>query len=183
MALTHTAHKLIAEAYPKINCAIDATCGNGHDTLFLAKRCSEKGKVFSFDIQQQAIQVAKKRITENTLTNKVAFFCTSHENMQQHITQKAQVIMFNLGYLPNADKSITTQANSTIKALNSACQLLSNNGLLSILCYPGHAEGKIETEQVKQWLNKLDKQPFIIETHQSNVPTESSPILFIIRKN
>ena len=183
MALTHTTHQLIKEVFPKLDYAIDATCGNGHDTLFLASLCSEKGQVISFDIQECAIQTAKNRIKENGLNNKVTFLCTSHENMQQYVTEPAQVIMFNLGYLPNADKSITTLTNSTINALNTACELLAPNSLLSILCYPGHKEGKIETEHVKEWIRQLDEKRFTNKSHQSTVPKESSPVLFIVQKS
>ena len=181
MALTHTAHQLIRDVFPTLDYAIDATCGNGHDTLFLAKLCTKAGKVLSFDIQQQAIDSAKKQIEENGLTEKVTFLCSSHESMQKHISQKPQVIMFNLGYLPNADKNITTQASSTINALNNACEILAPNGLLSILCYPGHAEGRIETEEVKKWINNLCEKQFITRNYQSTVPTEISPILFMIQ--
>lgn len=182
MALTHTVHKLITEIWPEIDYAIDATCGNGHDTLFLAKHCTTKGRVLSFDIQQQAINSAEKRIKEHELTNTVQFICDSHEHLKQYAKQQAQVIMFNLGYLPNADKNITTQTDSTLTALNAAIEILAPNGLLSILCYPGHTEGKTETEYVKKWIDDLNKQQFETKTHQSTVPTEASPILFITKK-
>ena len=38
---------------------IDATCGNGNDTLFLAEQVPN-GKVFGFDIQKKLLNIQKK---------------------------------------------------------------------------------------------------------------------------
>ena len=46
---------------------IDATAGNGYDTLFLAKLVGESGKVFSFDVQQEAIDSKNVSYTHLTL--------------------------------------------------------------------------------------------------------------------
>lgn len=64
-------------------------------------------------------------------------------------------ITFNLGYLPGADKALVTLADSTLQALDAALQLLAPDGLLSVLCYRGHPEGKIETDAIAQWLRGL----------------------------
>lgn len=41
---------------------IDATMGNGNDTLLLSQLCGESGKVLAFDIQEQALTATQKRL-------------------------------------------------------------------------------------------------------------------------
>ena len=55
ISLVNVAHNLIKDVLHPGDIAIDATVGNGHDTLFLVEQVSPSGKVFGFDIQQAAI--------------------------------------------------------------------------------------------------------------------------------
>lgn len=48
----HLSHDFLAEVIDKEAITLDATMGNGNDTVFLAK--SSK-KVYAFDIQEEAI--------------------------------------------------------------------------------------------------------------------------------
>ncbi len=55
-------HMLIKQSYSgheNLN-FIDATCGNGFDTLFLCRTAGENGHVKAFDIQEQAIERTRK---------------------------------------------------------------------------------------------------------------------------
>ena len=90
--------------------------------------------------------------------------------------------MFNLGYLPGGDKSIITQTDSTITALNIASRILSSNGIITVLAYPGHQGGDLETDQVKNWCKQLDEDQFKISIVYSSENKESAPRLFVIRK-
>lgn len=182
MSLTDKAHQIISKKFSVINVGIDATCGNGHDTVFLAKLCSNLGKVLSFDIQKKALEIAEKEISNSGLLEKVIFINDGHENMSKYIDQKADVIMFNLGYLPNSEKKISTKTETTISALNLASELLTDNGLISIICYPGHTDGKRETEKVKEWLNDLDQKQFKMSEYLSEKVNNSTPFLFILEK-
>ena len=89
--------------------------------------------------------------------------------------------MFNFGYLPKADKMITTTAATSVHALQSALEKLSSDGLLSLICYPGHEQGYIETRAIKQWLTGLDSQTVSIQQHQSQKPTDTTPILYLVK--
>lgn len=160
------------------NIAVDATCGNGNDTLFLAEIAK---KVFAFDIQEIALKNTSERLIESGYITKTRLLLTGHEHIQKHVTEKADVIMFNLGYLPQADKSITTLTDTTLAALNSSLDLLTDNGILSVLCYPGHRTGKIETDAVKQWIDALSAD-FSYQEYLSNYPNDHSPILYQITK-
>lgn len=139
---------------------IDATAGNGHDTAFLAASVGNQGQVFAFDIQQQAIDNTRARLSGKQLDKQVTLFHASHDCMldliPKELQKKISVIMFNLGYLPGADKSMITQTTSTLSALQQSLLLLKENGVLSIMLYPGHAGGEEETLAIFDWSKTLD---------------------------
>ena len=58
------AHEYLRENVREGDTVVDATAGKGRDTLLLASLVGEKGKVFSIDIQQTAIDGAKTLISE-----------------------------------------------------------------------------------------------------------------------
>ncbi len=91
--------------------------------------------------------------------------------------------MFNLGYLPNANKAITTRTESTLQALEQACCALSAGGLITIICYPGHANGARETQAISDYLARLgNTQPFAMIRYNSAQASATTPILFALRK-
>lgn len=139
--------------------AIDATAGNGHDTIFLAERTGDSGHVYAFDIQHEAIENTRMRLREQQLEHRVSLIEKSHEQLQKHVSASDQgriaVIMFNLGYLPGSDKSCITRTSSTLKALDQSITLLKPGGALSVMLYPGHEGGEEETNAVLNWGSKL----------------------------
>lgn len=139
----------------KESIAVDATCGNGNDTLFLAERCKE---VVAFDIQEVAIENTKRRVEELGYKN-VRLVHDSFVTMNQYVTE-ADVIMFNLGYLPEGDKSITTSVDSTLEALNTALELVKVDGCVSVMLYWGHEAGKIERDAVLKFTDGLNSKKF-----------------------
>lgn len=185
MALTNRNHQLIAAHFTNTelskSVAIDATCGNGHDTLFLSKLGFDH--VYAFDLQQQAIDNTRQRLKQENLDN-TTFICASHDTMKEvfdlQCTMKVDCIMFNLGYLPSADKNITTKEETSVQALEQSLELLNKDGLLSILCYPGHPEGARETKAIQSWLQSIDKIWSVIEVLSSH-PSPKSPILYMIQ--
>ena len=106
------AHAFLSEVITKEDIVVDATMGNGYDTLFLAQLAK---KVYAFDIQEQAIKQTAKRLAEAKVDN-VELLLTGHENVGQYI-KSTKAAIFNLGYLPSADKSVITQPHTTIQAL------------------------------------------------------------------
>ncbi len=145
---------------------VDCTCGNGNDTLFL----SESSKfVYGFDIQQQAIDTTERLLLQNKRTN-FKLICDSHERIDEYVKEKCDVIMFNLGYLPKGDKSITTKSETTITAVEKSLNLLKTNGLVIITCYYGHNEGKKERIDLLNYISTLDKKYIVrkIETLNSD---------------
>ncbi len=160
--------------------AIDATMGNGIDTLFLAKKIGTNGKIYAFDIQNKSVQKSKKLFEKNRITNKVEILQKSHEKMRDSIPPywlgKVNVIMFNLGYLPGGDQSIVTKPESTIKALESSFQFLKKGGLLTIIAYRGHKGGEIESNEVSRWIKKNSG------SLKSQAILTNNPILHICEK-
>ncbi len=154
--------------------AADFTMGNGYDTLFLSKTVGEKGRVFAFDIQQTALESTKKRLTENGAPENYTLICDSHHKAKEYIDCKIKAGMFNLGYLPGGDKSVTTKRETTLEAVQAAIDLLAPDGILLIAVYPGHEEGEIEGELINEMLSKLDRRQYCCAKFRIiNSPTSS----------
>ena len=98
--------KLLKEVIDKNSVVVDATAGNGNDTLFLAKTSAKK--VYAFDIQTLAIDNTRKLIKEAELTDKCEIILDSHFEFDKYINEKIRAVVFNLGYLPNADHESTS---------------------------------------------------------------------------
>ena len=160
--------------------AIDMTCGNGHDTQYLASLVTN-GWVFSVDIQKEALVKAQELLGCDP---RIRFIHQSHsEPLPFPLPGSPNLIVYNLGYLPGGDKSITTKAENTLRSLELACDLLLNRGALSITCYPGHEEGNKEEELVIAWAKKLDPKLWRICLHQWINRKFAPSLLWIIKLN
>jgi SAM-dependent methyltransferase len=71
-----------------------------------------------------------------------------------------QALVFNLGYLPGADKRVITRPESTLLALEAAPRLLAPGGVLAIVVYPGHPGGAEEALAVERWLGTATERYF-----------------------
>ena len=164
MRLTEVAQTWLAETLEEGDIAIDATLGNGFDALFLTEQVGETGYIYGFDVQQDAIHTSQKRL--QNMACKHQYFLAGHETMKEHIPThhhgKIKAIMFNLGWLPNSDKSVVTKAETTLVALKQSLELLASDGRLTVMLYPGHKGGRDEATQVKQWL--LQQQDMLVQT-------------------
>jgi tRNA1(Val) A37 N6-methylase TrmN6 len=150
---TDLAHQLVGQTLRAGDLAIDATVGNGHDTLMLAERVGESGRVLAFDVQAAAIEAARARIVAAGFDRRVEFHHASHARMAETVAPAAAAaIMFNLGYLPGGDHRLTTHAEETTRALDAAASCMKPGALLTIVCYPGHAAGATEAAAVESML-------------------------------
>ncbi len=165
--------------------AVDATVGNGHDTVMLAEAVGVNGEVFGFDIQQTALTVTRERVSELGLLERVKLIEGSHADMVQLLPHRAikgiDLVMFNLGYLPGGDKRVITESDSTMRALNGALSLLSHRGAISIIAYPGHSGGDSESEMVSEWCNRLDVKRYQVERLTPETAKRPPPQWFWIR--
>jgi tRNA1(Val) A37 N6-methylase TrmN6 len=180
---TELAHRFVREALREGDLAIDATAGNGHDTLMLAERVGESGRVLAFDIQSSAIKSARMHIKDAGFQNRVEFHLTSHAKMAELATpSSASVIMFNLGYLPGGDHGVTTEVAETLRGLESAMFCLKAGGLLTVVCYPGHTEGAIEATAVEEWLQARRNDGWRVAKYAMLGTREPAPFLLVASK-
>lgn len=153
---TSLAPTLLREVIQLGDTVIDATAGNGHDTQFLAECVNTEGSVLAFDIQENAIHATRERLHKASLASRVRLYQTSHAHIPAHAEPSSvSAIMFNLGYLSGDDHQFTTEGATTLAAFNAATSLLKPGGTLTIVCYPGHAEGATEAAAVETWLTIL----------------------------
>lgn len=135
---------------------VDATAGNGHDTVFLARLAGPSGQVHAFDVQEEAIRATRERLEkEGLLTSAVHLHLASHDRLAELVTGPVKAVVFNLGYLPGGDKKTVTRTGCTLAALEQAAALIAPNGILSVMCYPGHEGGDAEAEAVEDFLSRL----------------------------
>ncbi len=179
---TDLAREFIGKAIKPGDIVVDATVGNGNDTLFLSRLVSESGRVYGFDIQKFALKEATQKLQTNGVLDRVELINDGHENINKYITSKVNGIMFNLGYLPGGKHEITTKNNTTLIAIKTGIELLKGNGIMTIVVYTGHEEGKREEEDILSYFEKVDqnivnvlKLGFI---NQKNNP----PFLLVIEK-
>lgn len=169
---------------------VDATIGNGHDTLFLLQCLKQentdiKGFLWGFDVQEQAVKNTQIKLSQEGITVKnYSLHLASHAQLASIVkSNHLAAVMFNLGYLPGTDKTVITQTNETLQALQAALNKLKLGGVLSIMCYPGHAGGDRESLAVASWVNSLDIESFSVKRVEAEFMTNQSAFLLWIQKN
>jgi predicted methyltransferase len=182
--LTELAHDAVRAVLRPGEMAVDATAGNGHDTLFLARQVGPDGRVFAFDVQATALNRTADLLANTGLWH-VALFERDHAELATALPAdrrgRVGAVMFNLGYLPGGDKTIATRPESTLRAIASALPLLRPGGVLTIVAYAGHPGGADEAAAVRQFLQALQPPRYAL----SESPSENAtgPTLFVIRTN
>ena len=179
---TKLAMTMVEKYVKKGDIVVDATAGNGNDTLALANLVGETGKVYAFDIQEEAIEKTRNLLAESSRFYNVMLICDSHEKIADYIEEKGQVsaALFNLGYLPSGDKSISTTAKSSIKAIDESLRILKKGGMVSIVMYPGTEIGKTERDAVLSYAQNLPHNEYhVCYSSFPNQPETSPEILLI----
>ena len=161
--------------------AVDFTMGNGHDTEFLSKTVGPEGFVYAFDIQEQALSSTQEHLVRAGCPDNYQLILDSHSNVKKYVDVPFKAGMFNLGWLPGGDKSITTLRETTLPAVETAINLLAPGGGILLAVYPGHEEGRIEGEMITAYLSTLNRKQICCSKLQIvNSPT--SPFFFLIEK-
>ncbi|BCJ86770.1 rRNA methyltransferase [Effusibacillus dendaii] len=167
--------------------AVDATVGNGHDTLFLAECVGANGLVYGFDIQSAAIEAASNRLSDARLLQRVVLLEAGHERLAEMLPQDTkgnlQAVMFNLGYLPGGDKSVITRADTTVRALQTALEWLAPQGVITCVIYPGHPGGAEESDRVLQWARTVDQRQAQVLWYRFLNQQNRPPTLLAISRN
>ncbi len=168
--IAHALWLLVVKPADKV---VDATAGNGHDTLFLA---SHDLNVTAFDIQEKAVEATKDLIQDYHIT--LHQMC--HSRMKEVLEPNSvQLIVFNLGYLPGGDKSITTMSETTLKAIKASMDIVKPGGFISITCYPGHSEGEVEESLILSYLKSLSPLEWHFSSHSFPNRQKHPHLLFL----
>ncbi len=172
---------VVASVIQEGDVVIDATVGNGHDTLFLSRSVGSEGIVVGFDVQERAVMATKKLLdAEGAADNCILHHC-GHEEMTSHLRTYAEkrisAAVFNLGYLPGGDKRLTTRPATSIDGIMAACEFLASGGVVAITAYPGHSVGAVELESILDFAQSLGQGRFTVIHHriinQANNPPEA----------
>lgn len=177
-------HVLLNNSYEKQDNLnfVDATCGNGFDTLFLCKLAGKSGHVAAFDVQNTAIERTNALLKSNLDFVNYELVLDSHEFINKHVKNQIDAVIFNLGYLPFSDKTVTTKGDTTLKAIENLLPLLKNDGRIFLTTYITHDTGD-EIKEIIQYLSALNKTKYNV-LHINLLNKENTPPeLFIVEKN
>ncbi|MDR7865304.1 MAG: class I SAM-dependent methyltransferase [Sporomusaceae bacterium] len=180
-ALTMARH-LLQDRLATARTVVDATAGNGHDTLFLAANSPADALVWAFDLQPEALEATGRRLAEHGLAGKCRLLCACHSRVAEHVDGPIDVAMFNLGYRPGGDHCFTTGVETTVAALGAITRLLAPGGIVTIVAYPGHDAGEKENTAVAEFLATLPQADFTAAAWRMLNQRNRPPILYIIGK-
>ncbi len=152
------AQQLINDAVEEGDTVVDATAGNGHDTLFLARLVGDEGQVYAFDVQKSAVDATLHRLLDNGLEHRALVLHKGHEEVANYVHKPVAAAIFNLGYLPGSDHDIVTLPNTTIQAMDDLLKLLKIGGLIVLVIYHGHPGGKEERDAVIEYVSQLPQK-------------------------
>ena len=161
---------------------IDATMGNGYDTIYLGNLVGENGKVYAFDVQEEAIKSTKKKVERDNMTERVELILDGHQNLDKYVKEEVSCVVFNLGYLPRAKHVVITKPDTTLEAIKKSLKLLKPNGIISIAAYIGHEGGLEEKNYICEYLDNLNQNEFNVLHMQFTNQINNPPQLILIEK-
>ncbi|MBG9988451.1 class I SAM-dependent methyltransferase [Aerococcaceae bacterium DSM 111176] len=162
---------------------IDGTTGNGNDIHRIVSNKHFKGHAYGFDIQEQAILNTQNKL-EDIDSNRYTLINDSHANINKYIKSNVTIhgAIFNLGYLPGGDHSITTQGESTLKSVEFISNQLVKGGQIILVVYSGHDSGKVESDQILNALSEYSQDEFQVLTYQFINQINHPPYVIIIER-
>ena len=176
-------HMLLEPYAQKARVLVDMTCGNGHDTAFLARLMPDDAVLYAFDIQSCAVERTAQRLREEGLAEKdVRCRCGSHDHLLSEIQSDIDVMVFNLGYLPSGDHKIHTNYEITLKAVKIGLNKIAINGIIMLAAYPGTEAGAREDQALHSFLQTVPQQDFHVSSWQPVNEVHCPPLLYIVQK-
>lgn len=185
MLLTNSlniSHEMVSKVVQPGDIVVDATMGNGNDTMFLAKLVGDVGKVYAFDVQQLALDNTKKRLYDAGLLERAELILEGHQNIGKYVPQGIKAVMFNLGYLPKGDHNIGTKAETTIAAIEKSLELLCREGIIMLVIYYGGDSGFDERDAVMEYFKTLDCKKYTVLVQNFVNQVNCPPIAVCIEK-
>ncbi|KGA98775.1 rRNA methyltransferase [Alkalihalobacillus alcalophilus ATCC 27647 = CGMCC 1.3604] len=180
------ARNLLAQALKEGDIAIDCTAGKGNDTITLAKLVGSTGHVYSFDIQEEAIKQTAEKVKNERLEERVTLFQQGHEIFEEVVPTlhlpHIKAAIFNLGYLPGGNKTIVTKPESTLKAIQQLLKCMPKEGLIVLVIYHGHKEGKLERDSILNFVTNLDQNEAHVLNYRFINQKNDPPFIVAIEK-
>ncbi|WP_433743876.1 class I SAM-dependent methyltransferase [Falsibacillus pallidus] len=180
------ARALLQQAVAEGDIAVDATIGNGHDTLFLSQLVGENGRVYGFDVQESAVLATREKLEEHQLVHRVTLFQKGHEHVMNSLPPvhhgRIAGAVFNLGYLPGGDKTIVTRPRTTISAIDQLISMLKPEGIIVLVIYHGHREGAVERDYLLRYVKDLDQNDVHVLEYKFLNQQNNPPFIIAIEK-
>ena len=174
-------HSILGGFVQEGDTVIDATCGLGRDTLYLAQCVGERGQVYAFDIQETACRQTQSALQVAQMEKQVHIICENHVNIKKYVQTPIRAAVFNLGYLPNGNRHIVTKAENTILAIQCCMDLLLPEGIIILAVYTGHEGGKEEAAQIEQFLHQMPARSWQAIKKQI-INRKNAPELYLLQK-
>ncbi len=166
----------------KGNVVIDATMGNGYDTVYLGNLVGETGKVYAFDVQEEALTSTRKKVVRDNMEDRIELIHDGHENLDKYVKEEVSCVVFNLGYLPRAKHMVITKPDTTLEAIKKSLELLKPNGIISIAAYIGHEGGLDEKNYICEYLDNLDQKQYNVLHMEFTNQINNPPQLILVEK-
>lgn len=187
LRLTEKAHQILQAHLRTGDIAIDATAGQGFDTLMLCKWVGSNGRVYAIDLQTEALNRTRARLKQISDPANYTLIEACHaaalSSLEEPLSGQVAAIVFNLGYLPGSDKTVITQTPTTLAALQSSSTLLQAGGLLCVTAYRGHSGGLVEADQVANWMRTQAQKGWTVKFHEPPHSTSKVPPILWTAKN
>jgi len=179
---TPLSHLFLRERVRPGDRVVDATCGNGRDTLLLAHLVGPSGRVWGFDIQESALVATAALLEDAGCRDRVELVPAGHEHLAKYVSGPLNAVIFNLGYLPGGDKTWVTRPRETVAALAQGADLLAPGGRICIVIYAGHPGGAEEAEAVDSWVAGLSPKEYHVWCCRQMNRSATAPYLLLIDK-
>ena len=163
---------------------LDATCGNGHDTLFLCSVAGENGRVIGLDIQPQAAANTNALLAANGMAAIGRAECCDHRELLRFAPPgSVDCVMFNFGWLPGAAHDVHSTADSTLPALQAGLDALKPGGVLAAVLYSGKVIGNAEKKAAAEFFRSLPLADYTVLICEFANWADTAPLpCFVIKR-
>ncbi|MCI5774293.1 MAG: class I SAM-dependent methyltransferase [Erysipelotrichaceae bacterium] len=174
MSIVEQSHAFLLPVLHRGAICIDATLGHGKDSLFfLAHKVK---KVYGFEIQQAIFNDTMAKIADDHFQG----ILDGHQKLATYVKEEVDAIIFNFGFCPGGDENITTQASTSLDAVQQALKLLKKKGRMVLVMYP-HDIGRQEALMIETYLAILAHHDYYIAKNMQ-LNCDNSPYLINIER-
>ncbi len=180
---TDLTRTLILRLSSRIKYAVDMTCGNGNDSLYILNAI-EGAKLLALDLQREAVDRTIALLSSNHPTRNWKVLQRDHSEISEISKDPADLYIYNLGYLPGGDKTIITRPESTVQSLRAVTSgLLTPGGAILLTHYVGHDGGPEELHAVEEYVKTLDQKEFNVLKYEFLNQVHSPPLVLSIERS